>query len=66
MIRLSQKLRSENLQTKILLQIHDELLIEAPREEVEFAANLVRLEMEKAMLLDVPLQVDVKIGNSWE
>ncbi len=51
---------------KIILQIHDELLIEAPKQEAEELANLLKTIMGKAMLLDVPLKVDVKISDSWE
>lgn len=65
MIRLSKRFREEKLSSKIILQIHDELIVEAPQEEVEIATKILKFEMENAMILDVPLQVDVTVGNSW-
>jgi DNA polymerase-1 len=50
----------------MLLQVHDELLLEAPREEVATLAPLVREVMEGAVSLDVPLTVDVKTGDDWD
>ncbi len=66
MIRLSKKFREENLQAKIVLQIHDELLIESPKDEVEIATKILKNEMENAMRLDVPLRVDIEVGESWK
>ena len=54
------------LKSKMILQVHDELLIEAPENEVLQVADLLRVTMEKAILLDVPLKVDVKINERWE
>jgi len=54
------------LQSKMVLQVHDELLIEAPESEVTIVAALLKKTMEKAILLDVPLKVDVKITQRWE
>jgi len=65
MIRLSKKFTQEKLQSKIILQIHDELIVEAPRDEVEIAAKILKSEMENAMSLDVPLKVDIKIAQNW-
>ncbi len=66
MIDFDAVLIEEDLQSKIVLQVHDELLIEAPENEVEKVATLLRKTMEKAILLDVPLKVDVKITERWE
>ncbi len=66
MIDFDAVLLEQNLQSKIILQVHDELLIEAPENEVEKVASLLRKTMEKAILLDVPLKVDVKITDRWE
>ncbi len=50
----------------MLLQVHDELLLEVPRAEVDQIAPIVREEMEGAVTLDVPLTVDLKSGDDWE
>jgi DNA polymerase I len=65
MIRISKKFAEEKLQAKIILQIHDELIVEAPKNEVEIATKILKEEMESAANLDVPLAVDVKIGLNW-
>lgn len=65
MIRLDQKFTEKGLLAKIILQIHDELIIEAPENEVELATKIIKREMENAMILDVPLQVDIGVGKSW-
>lgn len=65
MIRLSKKFSEEKLHSKIILQIHDELILEAPKDEVEIATKILKKEMENAANLDVPLQVDVKVGLNW-
>jgi DNA polymerase-1 len=66
MINIDKKLREKNLRSKIVLQIHDELLIEAPQNEVEIASNLLKSEMEKAVIISAPLKVDVIVGDSWK
>ena len=50
----------------MLLQVHDELVLEVPREEVDATAPILRETMENALKLDVPLTVDVKVGDDWE
>jgi DNA polymerase I len=65
MIRIHRKLREGRLKAKLLLQIHDELIFEAPSEEVPLLAELVRHEMINAVSLDVPLKVDIKTGDNW-
>lgn len=65
MIRLSKKFAEEKLRSKIILQIHDELIVEAPKDEVEIATKILKKEMESAANLDVPLKVDVKVGLNW-
>jgi DNA polymerase-1 len=66
MIRLAERLRDEGLRARPLLQVHDELLLEVPRDEVERLIPVLRSTMEGAMPLDVPLTVDVKVGDDWE
>ena len=65
MIRIDAALREKNLKTKMLLQVHDELVFEAPPEEVEPVSGLVRDEMEQAAVLSVPLVVDIGVGDNW-
>jgi len=66
MIRLPERLRSAGLRARLLLQVHDELVLEVPREEVDATASILRETMEGALKLDVPLTVDVKVGDDWE
>ena len=65
MIRVDRALREEGLKSRIILQVHDELLIEAPAAEAEKAAEILRREMSGAAEFSVPLEVDVNTGNSW-
>ena len=65
MIRIDEILRREKLETKMLLQVHDELLFEAPPAEAEKVSKMVKREMENVYKLDVPLIVDVGIGENW-
>ena len=58
-------MEAENLQSKMILQIHDELLFECPKIEVERLAFMVVEEMEGAATLSVPLKVDWNYGSSW-
>ena len=65
MINIHNKMESENYQSKMILQIHDELLFECPKAEVDKLAAMVVEEMEGAVQLSVPLKVDWKYGSSW-
>lgn len=65
MVSLHRRLREEKLRARILLQVHDELVVEAPDEEIEEVVPLLKREMEEAHPLKVPLKVDVKVGRSW-
>jgi len=65
MIKVYQKLKENNLKSKIVLQVHDELLIEAPYEEKDIVKRIVKTEMENAVALKVPLVVEVKEGLNW-
>jgi DNA polymerase I len=66
MIRVDERVRASGLRARLLLSVHDELLFETPREEVDALAALVRETMEGALPLSVPLIVDVKVGDDWE
>ncbi len=65
MIRIWQMLQKKGLSSKILLQVHDELVLESPEQEVKKVQEIVRHEMENAVPLQVPLRVDMGLGNSW-
>lgn len=65
MLDISKELVSRRLKSQLLLQIHDELLFEVPAEELEEVKVLVQEKMESAMLLSVPLVVNVLIGKNW-
>jgi DNA polymerase-1 len=66
MIRVDERVRAAGLHARLLLSVHDELLFELSRDEVEPLAALVRETMEGALPLSVPLVVDVKVGDDWE
>lgn len=66
MINLRHRLAEMGLKARMILQVHDELLFECPREEVELLAPEVKRIMESAMSLQVPLVVDLKLGHNWE
>lgn len=65
MIRMQRELEDRHLQAKMLLQIHDELVFEAPKEEIPVLQKLVPQVMDSAVKLDVPLKVDSKFGDTW-
>ena len=66
MIRLDERLLVGGFRARPLLQVHDELLLEVPRDEVERLVPLLRETMESALPLDVPLTVDIKVGDDWD
>ena len=66
MIRLYDRLMKSGTHARMLLQVHDELLLEVPKGELDDIAPIVREEMEGAVKLDVPLTVDIKSGADWE
>jgi|GEM_PF-397 len=66
MIHIHAKLAAEKLQARLLLQVHDELVLEAPEAEVPRVIDLVRTTMETAYPLDPPLVVEVGVGDNWD
>ena len=66
MIRVAERLAFTGSHARLLLSVHDELLLEVPRQDVEPLAAIVRETMEGALPLSVPLIVDVKVGDDWE
>lgn len=65
MLNVSKRLKKENLNAKIVLQVHDELVLDTPEEEAERTAVVLREEMEGAVKLNVPLIAEVSTGKSW-
>ena len=65
MVRVSEALEKAGLQTKLILQVHDELILAAPPEEVNRASAILKEEMENAVHLKVPMEVDVHAGENW-
>ena len=65
MVRVDEALRKENLRSRLILQVHDELLLECPPEEADRAAELLREAMENVVALDVPLVAEVHRGINW-
>ena len=66
MINVDKALKNNNLVSRIVLQVHDELLIEAKKEEVEQVKDILINEMSQAANLEVPLLVEAKVGNNWD
>lgn len=65
MVRVDERLRREGLRARLILQVHDELIVEAPPEESAQAARLLQEEMENAVRLEVPLIADAATGRTW-
>ncbi|AZB19974.1 DNA polymerase I [Chryseobacterium indologenes] len=65
MIKIDRELEEQQLKTKMLLQVHDELVFESPVDEIETASALIRKEMESALETQVPLLVEIGVGNNW-
>ncbi|WP_274972082.1 DNA polymerase, partial [Zunongwangia profunda] len=65
MINIHKKLGEEKLQTKMLLQVHDELVFDVYKPELDQVKKLIKSEMENAYQLNVPLDVDLGVGQDW-
>jgi DNA polymerase-1 len=65
MIRLDKAMHEQKLRSRMILQVHDELVFEVPQDELEHMQTLVRDTMEHAMSLSVRLKVDLKTGDNW-
>lgn len=65
MIRLHHELREQSMKTRMILQVHDELVFEVPVEELDSARRLAKKIMENVYLLDVPIKVEMKVGKNW-
>jgi DNA polymerase-1 len=65
MVKVYDRLMSEGLKARLILQVHDELIVEAPEDETERASKILHEEMENAMQLSIKLEADVHCGRSW-
>ena len=65
MINVYNELAKRNLKSKIVLQVHDEMMIEAPIEEAEEVKEIIKTQMESAIILNVPLIADVSEAENW-
>ena len=65
MVRVYRMLREQNLKAKMLVQVHDEILLEVPYEEEDKVKTIFKEAMEGAAVLSVPLVADIHKGNSW-
>lgn len=65
MIKVRDRLKNEGMKSRLILQVHDELIVEAPIDEAQRAGEILKREMEGAMKLSVKLEADVHSGNSW-
>lgn len=65
MVNVYKKLEEKNLKSKLILQVHDELIIETCEDEIEIVSKIVKDEMEHAVSMDVNLDVDLNVGKSW-
>ncbi|MDF2718275.1 MAG: polA2, partial [Paenibacillus sp.] len=65
MVQISERMKREKVRSRMLLQVHDELVFEVPEDELEVMKRLVPEVMESALALDVPLKVDVSYGENW-
>ncbi len=65
MVNVHKKLEESSLKSKLILQVHDELIVETYDDEIEKVTKIVKEEMENAVQMDVHLDVDLNVGNSW-
>ena len=65
MINIWRKLNDEGLRAKMIMQVHDELVFEVPKSELDQVKELVKGEMEQAIELNVPIQVEMGVGGNW-
>jgi DNA polymerase-1 len=65
MVRLHRRLREEGFAARMVLQVHDELVFDAPESELDALRPIIEKEMVNALPLDVPVEVDVNVGDNW-
>ena len=65
MINIQERFEKENFKSKMLLQVHDELVFDVPKDELEMIQPIIKYEMENAYKMAVPLDVEIGIGDNW-
>ena len=65
MVSVYKRLKEEKMKTKMILQVHDELLFDTPKNEIDQAKEIIEFEMENAMKLNVPIVVESGVGQNW-
>ena len=65
MVRIHDRIAAEGLRSRMILQVHDELVFEVPEAEVEAMRKLVAEEMVAALPLEVPVEIEIGVGNNW-
>ena len=66
MINLDKAMEENNIKSKIILQVHDELVLEVRKDELEAVKKLVKDAMEMGQPFSVPLKLDIQVGESWQ
>jgi DNA polymerase-1 len=66
MIKMHQLIKETNVEAKLILQVHDELILDTPKKEIDEVIGLVTESMMGAASLDVPLEIDVGVGDNWD
>jgi DNA polymerase-1 len=66
MLRVERALQASGVRSRLLLQVHDELVLECPHDEVHAVGEIVRREMGRAVELAVPLDVSIGVGSTWD
>ena len=66
MIKMHQLIKETNVEAKLILQVHDELILDTPKKEIDVVIGLVTESMMGAASLDVPLEIDVGVGDNWD
>jgi len=65
MIGVGRRLKEQKMKSRLVLQVHDELLVEAYKPELDQVKKILKEEMEQAASLDVPLEIDMHTGDNW-
>jgi len=66
MIEMHRSIQEEKVEAKLILQVHDELILDTPKQEIDDVIKLVTSSMMGAADLDVPLEIDIGIGDNWD
>ena len=65
MISVERRLRSDAMDTRMILSVHDELVFDVPEAEIQKASAIIKEEMENVIVLEVPLVVEIGLGDNW-